>query len=244
MARVEYGWNHSLATMADCLNLAALFEGPLQSLSVVQGLSVIAETQVRRPLRSRPEPADLVGTYGSIDEALAAYPSLVEDEQQIEAEALIRGAIAAGVSSERIRHALLSAITDHFLGYGHPMIYAQKAFEMLDRIGWEEADTILGPLVPATVLSTKYDRLPYMRKFNRAWDESEIDLPAVLAQQNGAAFDERHFRRSVLDGGPLEAFEALRRALDSGIAVSSLLDSTARAAAERLARFDIGPRLR
>ena len=237
--RVEYGWNHSLATMADCLNLAALFDGPLESLSVVQGLSVVSETQVRRPLRPRPEPADVIAVYGSIDSALRAYPGLVDDEQQVEAEALIRGAIAVGADPADIRHALLSGITDHFLGYGHPMIYTQKAFEMLDRIGWEEADTLLGPLVPATVLSTKYGRLPYMRKFLRAWNEADVDMSALLANQNGATFGEEEFRRSALDGGPSEAFGALHNALVSGVAVPKLIDSTSRAAADRLSRFDI-----
>jgi nitrite reductase/ring-hydroxylating ferredoxin subunit len=29
--RAEYGWNHSLATLADCLTMAAAFEGPLRA---------------------------------------------------------------------------------------------------------------------------------------------------------------------------------------------------------------------
>lgn len=49
--RVEYGWNHSLATLTDCLNLAVMLDGPLQSLPILQGLSVMSETEVRRPIR-------------------------------------------------------------------------------------------------------------------------------------------------------------------------------------------------
>ena len=51
--RAEYGWNHSLATLTDCLNLSSLFEGTIDSLPVVQGLSVVSQTEVRRPLRPR-----------------------------------------------------------------------------------------------------------------------------------------------------------------------------------------------
>src|SRR6266536_1363197 len=43
-----------------------------------------------------------------------------------------------------VRHALLEALTDHCLGYGHPMIYCQKSFELLGRIGWGEAPSVLG----------------------------------------------------------------------------------------------------
>ena len=237
--RMEYGWNHSMATLTDCLNLASLFEGELQALPVVQGMSVISQTEVRRPFRPRPEPVDPVETYASVEEALAAYPLLVDDEQNEDAEALLRGLIATGVAPDRIRHALLSAITDHFLGYGHPMIYAQKAFEMLDTIGWEHADTVLSPLVPNMVLSTRYDRLPYMTKFLKAWEAADPDLGGYLARQNGVAFDEAEFLRQVLDGDQSHAFSALDRALAQGVSVRKILDATSRAASRRFLRFDI-----
>ena len=237
--KVEYGWNHSLATLTDCLNLASLFEGTIDSLPVVQGMSVVSQTEVRRPTRPRPDPIDPVATYGSVAEALAAYPALVEDERMQEAEALLRGLIATGVAPEFIRHALLSAVTDHFLGYGHPMIYLQKAFEMLDLIGWKEADTVLSPLVPNMVLSTRYDRLPYMRKFLRAWEEADLDLSLLLSRQNGTAFDASSFQRVILDEGPESAFRAVHDAVDAGVKVDQIIDATSRAAAERFRRFNI-----
>ena len=237
--RMEYGWNHSLATLTDCLSLASLFEGELQTLPVVQGMSVVSQTEVRRPIRPRPEPIDPVEVYGSVDDALHAYPILVDDEQHEPAEALMRGLIASGVSPNRVSHALLSAITDHFLGYGHPMIYAQKSFEMLEKIGWEHADTVLGPLVPNMIYSTRYDRLPYMKKFLRAWDNAAPDLEAILARQNDVPFDDSAFRRSVLNEGDQQAFAALNSALQSGVSVVKILDATSLAAAERFRRFDI-----
>ena len=237
--RMEYGWNHSLATLTDCLNLASLFEGELQALPVIQGMSVVSQTEVRRPLRPRPEPVDPVETYGSVEEALAAYPLLVDDEQKEDAEALMRGLIATGVAPDRIRHALLSAITDHFLGYGHPMIYAQKSFELLDSIGWEHADTVLSPLVPNMTLSTRYDRLPYMTKFLKAWDAADPDLGGYLAREKAVAFDEAEFLRQILDGDPSHAFSALDHALAQGVSVRKILDATSRAAARRFLRFDI-----
>jgi nitrite reductase/ring-hydroxylating ferredoxin subunit len=237
--RMEYGWNHSLATLTDCLNLAAMFEGELQALPVIQGMSVVSQNEVRRPMRSRPDPVDPVAVYGSIEEALGAYPGLVDEERAIEAEALLRGLIAAGVAPSRIRHALLSATTDHFLGYGHPMIYAQKSFEMLDRIGWEEADTVLGPLVVNAVRSTRYDRLPYMRKFLRAWEAADLDLADLVSRQNGSPAQTTPLGRAILDGSPEEALAALAAALETGVDVGKLIDVVSLAAAERFRRFDI-----
>ncbi len=237
--RAEYGWDHSLATLADCLRLAAMLEGPLKSLPVVQGLSVASEDQVRRPLRPQPEPVDPSVAFGSLEDGLRAFPALVDDEQVDDAEGLFRGLLVAGASPAQLRHALLSAVTDHFLSYGHPMIFCQKAFELLDEIGWQEADTVLSPLVPEITWGTRYDRLPYMRRFLRAWDAAQLDLDALVGRGNGSAFDGEGFRRALLDEGPEEAFEAVRSALEAGVPVRRLIDETSRAAAARFGRFDI-----
>ena len=237
--RAEYGWNHSLATLTDCLMMASAFDRRLETLPVVQGLSVVAETQVRRPRRPRAEPVDPVAAYGSMPEALAAFPRLVDDEDIDGAEGLLRGLIAAGAGADEIRGALLSAVTDHFLGYGHPMIYVQKSFELLDVMGWGEADEVLSPLVPNTVLSTRYDKLPYMRRFMRAWDEAGLDLDGLLRAQDPAARPDPGFARALLDEGPDGAFDALHRALKDGVPVEAILDATSSASAERFRRFDL-----
>ena len=238
-ARAEYGWNHSLATLTDCLMMAEAFDRRLETLPVVQGLSVVAETQVRRPIRPRAEPVDPVAAYGSIPEALAALPPLMDDEQIDAAEGLLRGLIAYGVGAAEIRTALLSAITDHFLGYGHPMIYVQKAFELLDVMGWAEADQILSPLVPVTILNTRYDKLPYMRRFMQTWQAADLDLATLVRRQDGSASVDPGFGRAVLDEGPDGAFDALHRALKDGVPVEAILDATSAASAERFRRFDL-----
>jgi nitrite reductase/ring-hydroxylating ferredoxin subunit len=238
-ARAEYGWNHSLATLTDCLTMADAFDRRLETLPVVQGLSVVAETQVRRPVRPRAEPVDPVATYGSVPEALAALPPLIDDEQIDAAEGLLRGLLAHGVGAEQVRTALLTAVTDHFLGYGHPMIYVQKAFELLDLLGWDEADQVLSPLVPVTILNTRYDRLPYMRRFLRSWKEADLDLAALLRRQDSTARVDPGFARAVLDEGPDGAFDALHRALKDGVPVEAILDATSGASAERFRRFDL-----
>jgi nitrite reductase/ring-hydroxylating ferredoxin subunit len=231
--RAEYGWNHSLATLADCLTMAAAFEGPLSTLPVIQGLATVSRTEVRRPPRPQPDPADVVAEYGSAAAALDAFPALIDDERGAEAEALLRGLLAADVPAEHIRHAFLTAITDHFLGYGHPMIYCQKAFDLLDRIGWSEADTVLAPLVPAITWSTRYDRLPYMRRFLTAWRAAES------ADVVGAVSAPADLQRVLLDGMPEDAVRGVLGAIEAGMPVPRIIDTIAAVAAARLGRFDI-----
>jgi nitrite reductase/ring-hydroxylating ferredoxin subunit len=242
--RAEYGWNHSLATLADCLTMASAFEGPLSTLPVIQGLATVSRTEVRRPPRPQPAPADVVREYGSVASGLEAFPALIDDERGDEAEALLRGLLAADVPADKVRRAFLTAITDHFLGYGHPMIYCQKAFELLDRIGWSEADTILAPLVPAITWSTRYDRLPYMRRFLHAWREVErADSPPVVpvARDPGGPVPSVNpaLRRVLLDGMPEDAVAGVVNALAEGVPVPRIIDAIASVAAARLGRFDI-----
>src|SRR5215467_12060377 len=237
--RAEYGWDHSLATMTDCLRMSQFFAESLRALPVIQGLAVAADNQVRRPDRARPDPVDPVLAYGSIADAMAAYPVLVDQERADDAEALLRGLIAAGVGARDLRHMLLTAVTDHFLAYGHSMIFVQKAFEMLDQIGWQEADTVLSPLVPEMVLGTRYDKLPYMRKFKHACGEAAPDLESIARRGGGGGFDQLGYCRALTDGSPQDAATALVRALEAGAPVTAVIDATGRAAAERLARFDI-----
>lgn len=240
--RMEYGWNHSLAALTDCLGLAPLLgEGPLSTLPVVQGLSVVSQQETRRPLRPRPDPVDPVTGYGSVEAALSAYPRLVDDEDAEAAEALLRGLIAADVAPTRIVHVLLVAATDHFLSYGHPLIYLQKGVELLQRLGWEEADAVLSPLAPNAVLSTRYDRLPWMRRFNRAWAEAAPDLTALTSADRAVSrdLDREGYRKALLDGSDEEALAALVGELRAGVPVAALIDATQLAAAERFGRYDL-----
>jgi nitrite reductase/ring-hydroxylating ferredoxin subunit len=239
--RAEYGWDHSLATLADCLRMSQYFTESLRALPVIQGLAVAADGLVRRPPRPQPEPIDPVAAYGSIDEAIRAYPVLADAENVDEAEALFRGLIAAGVHPDVLRHTLLTAVTDHFLAYGHSMIFVQKAFEVLSQIGWQEADAVLSPLVPEMVYGTRYDQLPYMRKFLRAWEQASPDLDALAkpGRPVTGGFDQIGYRRALTDGSPQEALGALVTALDKGADVKAVIDATGLAAAERLTRFDV-----
>jgi nitrite reductase/ring-hydroxylating ferredoxin subunit len=226
--RAENGWDHSLATLADCLRMSEFFAESLRALPVIQGLTVASETQIRRPARPRPDPIDPAQAYGSVSEALKAYPVLVDAELADDAEALLRGLIAVGVPARELRHALLSAVTDHFLAYGHSMIFVQKAFELLDQIGWQEADAVLSPLVPEMVLGTRYDRLPYMRKFGRAWEQAAPDLEVLARRPGTGEFDQPGYFRALTDGSPQDALGALVRALDGGASVATVIDATGR----------------
>ena len=92
---------------------------------------------------------------------------------------MVLAAIERGDGPDDLRPWFTSVVTDHHLSYGHGAIYGQKAFELLDMIGWERAGTVLPYLVPTLVYGTREDKLPYMRPFVKAL--VDVDLAALAS---------------------------------------------------------------
>ena len=170
--RADFGWGHSVASATDCLAMVDLYDGDQRALPIVQGIAGIAEVERDRPVNVLPDPVtELGGDPG------AEFRRLVEAEDLAPAQALVRGAIHAGWSADELRPWFTAVISDHLLSYGHGAIYTQKAFQLLDRLGWERADTVLPHLVPTIVYGTREDTLPYMRPFTKAL--AGVDLDAL-----------------------------------------------------------------
>ena len=232
--RAEFGWGHSIASATDCLSMVDLYDGDQRALPIVQGIAGIAEVERDRPVNTLPDPLAHVGRSPG-----AEFRRLVEAEQLEPAQALVRGAIHAGGTADELRPWFTSVISDHLLSYGHGAIYTQKAFQLLDELGWERADTVLPHLVPTIVYGTREDTLPYMRPFTRA--VAGLDLVALAAVDVDPAWrDDGALRAAVLAGGrdraaPLRA--ALAALLD-GAGIDGLLDVVVDAVAERMLRYD------
>jgi nitrite reductase/ring-hydroxylating ferredoxin subunit len=231
--RAEYGFGHALASLVDCLGVALRSSGDARSLPIVTAFAGVADTERRRPLRVRPEPQlDLPARPAG------AFRAAVEAEDLVTAEALLRGGIALGLGVEELRRWVLGAVSDHHLAYGHAAIYTEKAFDLVDLLGWDRADSVLPHLVPAIVVATREDRLPYMRTFDRA--VRGTDLAALLDARrdpaDGAAGPALHAALLGRDGPA--AVEAAAAVITRGGGVEAVLDVVVGVAAHRLLRYD------
>ena len=64
------------------------------------------------------------------------------------AERCLRSAVELGLSPTTIADIIFAAATDHiYLDAGHVVDFANKAFELIDHIGWEHAPQVLTSLV-------------------------------------------------------------------------------------------------
>ena len=231
--RADFGWGHSVASATDCLAMVDLYDGDQRALPIVQGIAGIAEVERDRPVNELPDPVtELGGDPG------AEFRRLVEAEDLAPAQALVRGAIHAGWSADELRPWFTAVISDHLLSYGHGAIYTQKAFQLLDRLGWERADTVLPHLVPTIVYGTREDTLPYMRPFTKAL--AGVDLDALSAVEADSSWrDDGRLQAALLDGGDRAApLRAAVEALRDGAGVDGVLDVVVDAVSDRMLRYD------
>ena len=231
-SRGEFGWGHSIASATDCLAMLDLFDGDQRALPIVQGIVGIAESERDRPVQPLPDPIDVPR-----DLTAAAFRAAIESESLETAQSLVRGAIQRGDTAADLIPWFSGAVADHHLSYGHGAIYSQKAFELLDVIGWERADTVLPHLVPAIVYGTREDTLPYMRPFMRAL--AEVDLEALIAVEVDPSWtDDGRLRTALLGSDRTAPVDATCAALRDGAGVDGVLDAAVDAVSERMLRYD------
>jgi nitrite reductase/ring-hydroxylating ferredoxin subunit len=230
--RAEYGWGHAIASATDCLAMVDLYDGDEQALPIVQAIAGIAEVERHRPVRELPASA------AAVDSTAAAFRDAVEREQLELAQSLVLGALARGADVREMHMWFAAVISDHHLSYGHGAIYAQKAFELLDHVGWQRADVVLGHLVPTIVYGTREDLLPYMRPFLKpleALDFHELARCPSDANWSGRAA----LVEVLLDADRKAPAIAAADALRAGAGIDGVLDACVIAASERMLRYDV-----
>ena len=230
--RAEFGWGHSVASATDCLSMIDLYDGDQRALPIVQGIMGIAESERNRPVNALPGPA------AASTATTSTFRAAIEREQTETAQAMVLAAIERGDGPDQLRPWFTSVVTDHHLSYGHGAIYGQKAFELLDMIGWERADTVLPYLVPTLVYGTREDKLPYMRPFMKALGAVDLGVLASVSSVRGWCDDGR-LRNALLGDRRAAPVDATVEALRSGASVDDVLDVVVQVVSERMLRYDV-----
>jgi nitrite reductase/ring-hydroxylating ferredoxin subunit len=233
--RAEFGWGHAIASLTDCLAMEGDYEGDQRALPIVQAIADVAGEERGRPAQRLPDPVRLLPS-----DPRSEFRRLVEREQLEPAQALLRGAIHAGLGADDLRPWLTDVVSDHLLSYGHGAIYAQKAFQLLDRLGWERADTVLPYLVPTIVYATREDKLPYMTLFHRGAAQLDLAELALAAADPVAGWvDDGRLLRALLGENRTDAALATGAAIADGAGLDDVLDVVSLAVSERMLRYDV-----
>jgi nitrite reductase/ring-hydroxylating ferredoxin subunit len=233
--RADFGWGHAIASLTDCLAMTDRYTGDQRALPIVQAIAGVAEEERDRPVNPLPDPVRVFPA-----DPRAEFRSFVETEQLEPAQGVLRGAIERGYGADEIRPWFTDIVSDHLISYGHGAIYAQKAFQLLERLGWERADTVLPYLVPTIVYGTREDKLPYMKLFHRGLAQLDFDeLTKAAASPDPHWEDDGRLLGALLGSDRTEAALAAGAALRAGSGIDRLLDTVTTAVSERLLRYDV-----
>jgi nitrite reductase/ring-hydroxylating ferredoxin subunit len=233
--RADFGWGHAIASLTDCLAMTDRYTGDQRALPIVQAIAGVAEEERDRPVNPLPDPVRVFPA-----DPRAEFRSFVETEQLEPAQGVLRGAIERGYGADDIRPWFTDIVSDQLISYGHGAIYAQKAFQLLERLGWERADTVLPYLVPTIVYGTREDKLPYMKLFHRGLAQLDFDeLTKAAASPDPHWEDDGRLLGALLGSDRTEAALAAGAALRAGSGIDRLLDTVTTAVSERLLRYDV-----
>ncbi len=236
------GWGPGLTIMTAMGNVFDALAPDEQALALYHGLVHVAEDSDNQAPRFALDP--LPTRDVTIDRLKTWFRQFVEVRDADGAERTLLTAIANGHTASEVADLVLAAATDHyFLNGGHTIDFINKAFELLEQIGWEQASEVLPSLIRGLTQAQRSEE-------NNAWrhpidlvallDPVLDQLPDLLAKRspNGhvwSGFDA--LVQILLADEPAATVQALVAALQEGAGVTALSGAVAYAAALRAARF-------
>ena len=167
------------------------------------------------------------------------------------AERCLVTAIELGISREHIADMVFAAATDHiYLDAGHVVDFANKAFELLDHLGWEMAGQVLPSLVHGMARARRSQELSQWRQpidlAAMVW-QARAELPALLEQgrnRSGGWDGAEALAYEMLGDSPGEIMESIKEAIADGASPEQLGDAVTHAAFLRMARFHLSNEFR
>jgi nitrite reductase/ring-hydroxylating ferredoxin subunit len=237
----EAGWGPGLTILTAMANILPTLSAEDRALALYHGLTHVARDCANQPVRFMLKALPTPNVpYGRLK---AWFRNFTEVRDTDAAERTLRTAIAAGAPPVVVADMFHAAATDHyFLGGGHTLDFINKAFELLDHIGWDEAETVLTSLVRGLALAQRSEEL-------NSW-RHPVDLVALLnpvferlpalsinfsTPRPWDGFD--RLVELLVDDDPGNTVDALVSALDTGVYPLDLAQALCYASALRIARF-------
>jgi nitrite reductase/ring-hydroxylating ferredoxin subunit len=239
----EAGWGAGLTVLTAMANVLPELDPADRVRALVAGLAFVSRDTRGRPPRFPLQP--LVG--GPTAERLGVwYRRFIETRSADAAERALASAIATADATV-VADIMFSAATDHvFLDGGHTIDFTNKAFEVLDHLGWQLARDVLPTLVAGTASAGRSEE-------RGAWRYPH-DLAGIVAAASaglaermaaGSSCADRFdhdggvaaLAWSILSDDPLEVVKAIDDAIVAGARPEELGRAVAYAAALRITRF-------
>jgi nitrite reductase/ring-hydroxylating ferredoxin subunit len=236
------GWGSGLTVLTGMANVLDGLDEEDRILALVHGLAFVSrDTRGHAPrfaLEPLPAslPAERLGSW---------YRRFIDTRSGDAAERSLASAVRSGLGPEGLTAIMGAAATDHvFLDGGHTIDFTNKAFEVLDHVGWAHAEEVLPTLAQQTAGASRAEetaawRHPY--DLAGLLGRAAADLPGRLDAAGPRTFagddDVDSLAWVILGDDPAEIIAAVDRAVAAGATLEELARAVAYAAALRVTRF-------
>ena len=240
------GWSSGMSILTAMANVLPWLDEEDRALALYHGVVHVARSTSGRAPSFDLGPLETSET--SPDRYFDWFRRFVEVRSTNAAERTLRTAVSIELPRQTVVDMVFAACTDHlFLGGGHSLDFANKAFELLDFIGWEHAEQVLPSLIPGDNLVSAA-----RMEESSSW-RHPVDLAALLSEvyaeldemveQGGERLTHweghQELAETVLDAEPPETLQTLTSLLRGGAPLRELSASVAYAAALRPVHFRV-----
>ncbi len=238
------GWGPAMTILTATANILPHLAENDRPVAMYQGLLHVARECAGRPPRFVVDPLPTGETRPAVFKQW--FRGFIDVRDEDAAERCLRTAIELGFSPEDIADMVFAAATDHiYLDAGHVVDFANKAFELLDHIGWEYASQVLTSLVHGMASARRSQELSSWRHpidlASLVWQARE-ELPELYQQgrDKGASWNGADaLATEMLGDSPADIMAAIKEAIKSGATADDLGSAVAYAAFLRMAHFHL-----
>jgi nitrite reductase/ring-hydroxylating ferredoxin subunit len=233
-------WASGMTVLTAMANLVPHLDSETAYLALYQGTRRVAADCAGQPTRHEVRPLETADLSLTTLQRWLRYWTMVRHRDG--AERTVLTAVQNSATPAELAELIFTAATDRFYAdSGHLLDFCNKAFELLDLIGWEHASRVLPTLVEQLVRARGGEEVD-------AW-RHPVDLAPVLHEVRGELAnlfregadrswnDVRGLSRALLAEDPLAIVTSLREAIRAGARPEQLAKALAYAAALRIARF-------
>ena len=237
------GWGAAMTMLTSAANMLPHLAEEDRPVALYQGLLRVSRECAGRPPRFVVDPLPTGETRPEVFKQW--FRNFIDVRDEDAAERSLRTAIELGIPPRDIADMIFAAATDHiYLDAGHTLDFANKAFELLDHIGWERASQVLTSLVHGMARARRSQELSAWRHpidlASLIWLARE-DLPALLDEGRQAAGwdDADALAQQTLGDNPADILDAIKDAVRAGATAEQLGSVVAHAAFLRMAHFHV-----
>jgi nitrite reductase/ring-hydroxylating ferredoxin subunit len=165
------GWGQGLTILTCMVNLLPFLSSEDRQRALYDGLSAVAQDCDGAAPRFTVRPLPKMGS--DVKTLKQWFRHFIEVRDSDGAERCLVSAIRENAEPLQIADMMFAAATDHrYLDSGHVLDFTNKAFEALDVVGWDLAESVLTSLVPLYAKATRMEE-------RSSW-RHPIDLKLVL----------------------------------------------------------------